>query len=109
MGIAVEAMTASDEATVTISEDHNLVLACAWLNLKESCLVASKLFESSVIRRAGQLMITVLTGTRHKGVLEAAASALAEFCSQLLNKEEFGHLPAQWLKEIIGMLKAVPN
>ena len=54
-------------------------------------------------------MITVLTGTRHKGVLEAAASALAEFCSQLLNKEEFSHLPAQWLKEIIGMLKAVPN
>ena len=102
MGIAVEAMTASDEATVTISEDHSLVLACAWLNLKESCLVASKLFEGSVIRKAGQLMITVLTGTRHKGALEAAASAFAEFCAQLLRKEDFSQLPEEWLHYVLG-------
>lgn len=63
------------------------VLACAWLNLKECCMVASKLFNAvskEVVQRAGELIITVLTGTRHKGALEAAAASLADFCSKLL-------------------------
>lgn len=64
--------------------------------------MASKLFETSVIRRAGQLMITVLTGTRHKGAVESAASALAEFSSQLLLSKDFCNLPGEWLHDVIG-------
>jgi len=37
-----ESSTNDDEdSTVSLSDNHSLVLACAWLNLKETALVAS--------------------------------------------------------------------
>ena len=85
-------------------------------------MVASKLFNAvpkEVVQRAGELIITVLTGTRHKGALEAAAASLADFCSKLLTNvtyevgvsirryrtqaiykvaSDFAHLTCQWYK-----------
>lgn len=116
MGIAVESMI-SEEAMeedltddkVAISDDHSLVLACAWLNLKECCLVASKMYRDArpeIIERAGQLIISVLTGTRQKGALEAAASAMAEFCACLLLGQH-EKLPEKWLLDLIEQIQNV--
>ena len=41
MGIAVESMIGNEDPgtdNVVISDDHSLVLACAWLNIKVNCL-----------------------------------------------------------------------
>ena len=54
-----------------------------------------------VVQRAGQLIITVLTGTRHKGALEAAAAALSDFCSKLLTNVTHESLPETWLSNIL--------
>ena len=69
MGIAVANMSGGHQ-DVSISDEHSLVLACAWLNLKECCLLASKLFNASleIVERVLELIITVLKGTRHKGM-----------------------------------------
>ena len=54
-------------------------------------------------------MITVLTETRHKGAVESAATALAEFSSQLLLNKDFCNLPGEWLHDVIGKLKNIEN
>ena len=66
--------------------------------------MASKLFNADsgeVVQRAGQLIITVLAGTRHKGALEAAAAALSDFCSKLLTNVTHESLPETWLSNIL--------
>ena len=115
MGVAVEQIvvqhsqgeTLDTQGEVHISEDHSLVLACAWLNIKEACLLASELRSDSpeVIERAGQLLIKVLTSTRHKGVLEAAAVALSQFCCHLLSTGGHSHFPEKWLRYVIGSIE----
>jgi hypothetical protein len=106
MGIAVENLLDQDSADVAgedqvnISDEHSLILACAWLNLKECCLVSSKVFATSeigVIETCGQVILSVLTGTRHKGALEAASAALADLSCQLLNRPQFSKIPEKWL------------
>lgn len=117
MGISVENMIPKSEShdddaeEVCISDEHSLVLACAWLNLKECCLVASKLYAASstdVVERAGHLITTVLTGTRHKGALEAAASALANLCSHLLSGCDNDFLPEKWLLRVMTEMETSP-
>ena len=113
MGVAVEQIVGRQsqcgdiKGEVNISEDHSLVLACAWLNIKEACLLSSELRSTSpeVIERAGQLLIKVLTSTRHKGVLEAAAVALSDFCCHLLTSGEHSHFPEIWLNDVIDSLE----
>ena len=55
--------------------------------------------EPEVIERAGSLIIKVLTGTRHKGALEAAALALTDLCSRL------DDYPEQWLLSVLEQLE----
>jgi hypothetical protein len=103
MGQAVGSLTTTEDE-VTISDEHSLVMACAWLNLKECCLVSSLLHKSddpAIVQRAGSLIARVLTETRHKGALEAAATAMTEFCSKLLTLEAYGGLPQVWLLKAI--------
>lgn len=106
MGVAVENMIQeNNQEAVTISDEHSLILACAWLNLKECCLLAAKLSlycsADEVTDRAGLLIISVLTGTRHKGALEAAASALAQICCSL----KYGKMPEKWLLTAMEEMK----
>ena len=55
-----------------------------------------------VAQRAGQLLIRVLTGTRHKGVMEAAAPALSDLCRHLLTTSgKSSSFPEKWLKDVI--------
>lgn len=69
-----------------ISQDHQLVLACSWLNLKECSLMAGFLVKScdlltsesgdnfclhlDAINSCGNILMTVLTKCRHKGAME---------------------------------------
>ena len=71
--------------------------------------MASKLFNAvskEVVQRAGQLIITVLTGTRHKGALEASAAALADFCSKLLTNVTYESLPETWLSNVLEQMES---
>ena len=71
--------------------------------------MASKLFNAvskEVVQRAGQLIITVLTGTRHKGALEAAATAMADFCSKLLTNVTYESLPETWLSKVLEQMES---
>ena len=114
MGQAVESVIIQEEedysVQVNLSEEYSLVLACAWLNMKEACLLAAEMGcqdDEEVIERAGQLLIRVLTGTRHKGVLEAAAPALSDFCRHLLtsSNSKTCSFPEKWLKDVIDSLE----
>ena len=111
MGIAVDTVVSDcgqeSEDNVIISDQHSLVLACAWLNLKECCLIASKFIDgaSEVVERAGQIMITVLEGTRHKGALEASALAIGQFSACLFSSTNLDlcSIPQNLLTKVLGL------
>ena len=114
MSLAVEAVVSEhlkvdeDDNSVNISDEHSLVLACAWLNLKECALVASQIVDvesADLVHEAGMVMTTVLTGSRHKGALEAAASALGDFSSHLFQSTDpkLSVIPHRILSTVLGI------
>lgn len=50
MSLAIDNIVDSDEPLVEISGEHNLILACCWLNLKECSLLAAHLVDKSDLR-----------------------------------------------------------
>ncbi|CAL4256102.1 unnamed protein product, partial [Meganyctiphanes norvegica] len=78
-----------------ISGNHHLVLSCCWQTLKMCCLISSRciqhcsscLSEDITESLLQHVMVRVLTGTRHKGAMEAAKAAYAQACSFLLSSK----------------------
>ncbi len=71
MGNAIDAIVGEDESGLELSSEHQLVLACVWLNLKECALTAGKIvaLEGVEIRAEeaevlGELMVNILTCCR---------------------------------------------
>lgn len=95
MDEAIEFLIQTQEAnhgeSVEISVDHQLVLACAWLNLKECSLLAGNLVKTCPelnilsISKCGNILTSVLTRCRHKGAMEATMSASSDYFQTLLS------------------------
>ncbi|KAK7077950.1 hypothetical protein SK128_011826, partial [Halocaridina rubra] len=104
----------SCEADTAISGDHALILSCCWRSLKVCCLVSSMcasqwlnlMNEKQVERMLKSIVVRVLTGTRHKGAIEAARTSYGQLCSLLLcNKSRFGHVICNQVEDILNQLK----
>ena len=58
-----------------LSDDHQLVLACCWLNLKECALTTAAIVKTALkdlsyenAKDCGAILTSVLTRCRHKGL-----------------------------------------
>lgn len=103
-----------DQDHVEISEEHQLVLACAWLNLKESALLCAslvsdclELMSPDLVVKAGGILVTILTMCRHKGALEATSLAMKDFATSLLAQDDptFVRVPEDMLKSILNQVR----
>lgn len=113
-----EAGDGDDDATLTLSPAHQLVLNCIWLNLKASCALASDLAEvdfpglaqscsrRDYAERCARLPIAVLTRCRHKGAIEAAGVALQQVVKALTEQADMAlrRLPHTLLMEFMSLL-----
>ena len=100
MATAINSIIAGDDndddcEETAIPEDHQLVLAAAWLNLKECSIMAGSLVENlplqespiessnamsfANIQRCGDLLLKILSLCRHKGAILAANTAWGMF------------------------------
>lgn len=122
--IAAEGNNASDDniEDTAIPEDHQLVLAAAWLNLKECAMMAGSLVsclpiditpspESTALSlenvgRCGDVLLKILTVCRHKGAIVSANTACGLFSSRLLNSNnaQLRSLPGKYLQRVLDQL-----
>ncbi len=121
MAEAVEAVCEGEEETVEISDEHQLVLACAWLNLKECCLLSTLLVQTFELSDGGapgtlsvadvekccEVVIDVLARCRHKGAIISAQGSLQNLSARLLScgKREFRSIPERFLTKILDQLE----
>jgi len=105
-----------------IPEDHQLVLAAAWLNLKECAMMAGSLVSSlplditphssstslslENVTRCGDVLLKILTVCRHKGAIVSANTACGLFSSRLLNSNnaQLRSLPGKYLQQVLDQL-----
>ncbi|XP_026493823.2 uncharacterized protein LOC113399036 [Vanessa tameamea] len=89
-----------------ISDLHQIVLNCLWLNVKASCELASLLIQyykhdQSVCEKCLHIITHALETSRHKGAIEAAGTALGcgiQCLSSLADEEVVSKLPFCLLK-----------
>ena len=121
MGIAIETIiqdTSSKldssviEDDFTISDDHSLVLACIWLNIKAGSLMVARMVETytlsyQAVLRCGEILTNILTKCRHKGAMENTMYALEVFCTVLRAEKDIEkqQIPSQILDQVLNELE----
>ena len=126
MGEAIEDLIgeeSSDQTSnVEISENHQLILACAWLNLKECSLVAAQLAKTLGVDPSTRsrsltpdqvedclgIMISVLTRCRHKGAIEATHLAIQDLCTTIFEHgaEDYKVIVEKSLIQTLGQIES---
>ncbi|KAJ0176128.1 hypothetical protein K1T71_008302 [Dendrolimus kikuchii] len=106
-----------DDQTKT-SGIHQIVLNCLWLNVKASCDLAAVLVQyytdnnNYVCKKCLNLITYVLETSRHKGVIEAAGTALGRSIQHLTcvsENSEISELPMILLKTKLDEMMSDPN
>ncbi|ROT78520.1 Thyroid adenoma-associated protein-like protein [Penaeus vannamei] len=113
--ITVEEEEEVDIEDNAISGNHQLILACCWQTMKACCAVTSMsvthwirhLSESLVEKLLHGVVVRVLTGTRHKGAMEAARASYGQLCSVLLSSNSnLGHLIYKQVNEVLDHIES---
>ena len=105
----------NDEFTLA-SHDHQLVLACSWQILRVCCRIVNSIIKSwanDIPEEFLKNLITcvivrVLTGTRHKGAIEAARAAYSQVCAKLLNSSS-ANIVYQQVESVLNLLEEGVN
>ncbi|XP_031712265.1 thyroid adenoma-associated protein homolog isoform X1 [Anarrhichthys ocellatus] len=122
MGNAISSLIAQEsgggqgdgEECVLLSEEHNLVLTCCWVSLKEVGILLGSLVEKILteskpskclltkedLTRASKVFTYILLKCRHWGAVEGCCAGFTKFCASLLcsNDPELSDIPAHMLK-----------
>ena len=116
MSAAIDAIidgTDNDGDNVEISEEHQLILACSWLNLKECALLSALIVSTfdtrepevspEIVSKCGQILVDVLTKCRHKGAMEATSLAVKDYATTLFANENpvFSRIPETMLRKVL--------
>uniref|UniRef100_A0AAQ4PVQ3 Si:ch211-225b11.4 n=1 Tax=Gasterosteus aculeatus aculeatus TaxID=481459 RepID=A0AAQ4PVQ3_GASAC len=124
MGNAISSLIAEEsgggqedgEECVLLTEEHNLVLTCCWVSLKEVGILLGSLVEKILsesqtskcllatedLRRASKVFKNILLKCRHWGAVEGCGAGFIKFCASLLssNDPELSDIPAHMLKQV---------
>ncbi|XP_071494051.1 tRNA (32-2'-O)-methyltransferase regulator THADA-like [Diadema antillarum] len=89
----------SEESTAILSTEHQLILSCCWLTLKESSLLmgalakiappfgdaSHNLLDKQQFELMSDCLVQILTKCRHKGALEGCKSGFYKVCAAMLS------------------------
>ncbi|KAL6114197.1 uncharacterized protein ACO6RY_05021 [Pungitius sinensis] len=130
MGNAISSLIAEEsgggqedgEECVLLSEEHNLVLTCCWVSLKEVGILLGSLVEKILteskpsecllakedLRRASKVFKNILLKCRHWGAVEGCGAGFIKFCASLLNSNdpELSDIPAHMLKQGLEVVRS---
>ncbi|XP_038073964.1 thyroid adenoma-associated protein homolog isoform X2 [Patiria miniata] len=111
------------EEMLALSEEHQLILACCWLNLKECSLLLGALVETmplcgeddpgiltfDQLTLMADILVDVLTRCRHKGAIDGCNQGFAKLCSRLQASHcpKLQAIPKTILDRVLGMVTQV--
>ncbi|CAB4056617.1 unnamed protein product [Lepeophtheirus salmonis] len=120
MGVSIQSyLEDEDEIPIEISGDHQLLLSCAWLNIKECALLSgfivkschlvthpeeSEIFTLSqdLVDRCCKIVMTILRCCRHKGIMEGTNLAVEDIATRLLSeKSPWKEIPMNILEKVL--------
>ncbi|PAA47998.1 hypothetical protein BOX15_Mlig021906g5 [Macrostomum lignano] len=89
-----------------LSPHYQRILAWAWRNLAmaadllvQLCAAHLRAADADIdldgVRRVGRRLAAVVTGSRHRGTIEAVANSLREFCQLIRWRQELADLPGE--------------
>ncbi|XP_022090994.1 thyroid adenoma-associated protein homolog [Acanthaster planci] len=115
-----EAGEGGNEEMLGLSEEHQLILACCWLNLKECSLLLGGLAEALPMCSEGDpgiltfdqvtmmanILVAILTRCRHKGAIDGCNQGFARLCSRLLASPcpELQAIPKTLLDRVLALV-----
>uniref|UniRef100_T1IPS1 Uncharacterized protein n=1 Tax=Strigamia maritima TaxID=126957 RepID=T1IPS1_STRMM len=129
MGLAIDNIIDAeginmDENNPTLSVEHQLILSCCWLTLKECSFLMSKLvikmsfsyptksavLNPTLVRRMTDDLVNILFGCRHRGAIEACSIAMGELCQSLSSEQlpEYRDIPKSILNSALEVIRT-PN
>ncbi|XP_071800495.1 tRNA (32-2'-O)-methyltransferase regulator THADA-like [Asterias amurensis] len=111
---------AGEDKMMSLSEEHQLILACCWLNLKECSLLIGAIVETMPLSHdhdngvltfdqltlMANLLVEILTRCRHKGAIDGCNQGFAKLCSRLLASQQpkLQSLPKTILDKVLGLV-----
>ncbi|XP_077992794.1 tRNA (32-2'-O)-methyltransferase regulator THADA-like [Glandiceps talaboti] len=129
MGLAIDEVIAESlgedseyEESAVISTEHQLILACCWLNIKEcsqllgsfankfsfSLESSNGLLTTEQVRTMADIFVKILTKCRHRGAIEGCSLGFIKLCSRLLSSsiQELSSIPKNILVQTFSLLES---
>ncbi|XP_078591502.1 tRNA (32-2'-O)-methyltransferase regulator THADA-like [Branchiostoma floridae x Branchiostoma japonicum] len=102
---------------IALTPEHELVLACCWLNIKEAGLLLGQLVDSVLQHKSeilipeqvqfiGRMYVRILTQCRHRGAIESCNIGFLTVCKRLLSHSDaqMAAIPAQILDQVLDVI-----
>ncbi|XP_019627525.1 PREDICTED: thyroid adenoma-associated protein homolog isoform X1 [Branchiostoma belcheri] len=102
---------------IALTPEHELVLACCWLNIKEAGLLLGQLVDSVLqndcelltpeqVQFIGRMYVRILTQCRHRGAIESCNIGFLMVCKRLLSHSDaqLAAIPAQILDQVLDVI-----
>ncbi|XP_012149072.1 uncharacterized protein LOC100876028 [Megachile rotundata] len=102
MGLAIDEIIKNSEVDninydeLNLSPAHQVLISCIWMSLKVSCEIAceigSLMYSDEIVKRSTNIIVAVLLRCRHKGVVEAAGTAVGQLTRCLCKENKYSDL-----------------
>ncbi|XP_066282258.1 tRNA (32-2'-O)-methyltransferase regulator THADA-like [Branchiostoma lanceolatum] len=106
-----------EQDDIALTPEHELVLACCWLNIKEAGLLLGQLVDSVLQKDCdlltpeqgqfiGRIYVRILTQCRHRGAIESCNVGFLTVCKRLLSHSDpqMAAIPAQILDQVLDVI-----
>ncbi|KZC06123.1 PREDICTED: uncharacterized protein LOC107194452 [Dufourea novaeangliae] len=94
-----------DFEELCLTPAHQVLISCIWMSLKVSCEIASEIgtlrYSYETVKCSADIIVTVLLRCRHKGVVEAAGTAVGHLTRCLCKEAEYYDLPKMHVLRIL--------
>nr|XP_033188778.1 uncharacterized protein LOC117156129 isoform X2 [Bombus vancouverensis nearcticus] len=111
MGLAINEAIKNSEIDninfddLSLTPAHQVLISCIWMSLKVSCEIACEIgtlmYSDDTVKRSANVIITVLLRCRHKGVVEAAGTAIGQLTRCLCKEAKYSNLPKTHILRIL--------
>ncbi|KAF3430520.1 hypothetical protein E2986_07507 [Frieseomelitta varia] len=111
MGLAINETIKNSEIEninfddLNLTSAHHVLISCIWMSLKVCCEIACEIGTlmhcDDMVKRSANIIVTVLLRCRHKGVVEAAGTAIGQLTRCLCKETKYSNLPKTHILRIL--------
>ncbi|XP_053978286.1 uncharacterized protein LOC128876172 [Hylaeus volcanicus] len=111
MGLAIDEAIKNSEVNninfdeLNLTPAHHVLISCIWMSLKVICEMACEIgvlmYSDETVKCSTDIIVTILLRCRHKGVVEAAGTAIGHLTRCLCKETKYCDLPKIHVSRIL--------